>query len=195
MAQLTSVSVFTDNTVNRSRNFLTPIIREVHWNREGEFSEPLDVVLIQHRLGLVANWVAVQQVAKRLQRAALRPPFVPYGLSRTRGAPELEPRQPYADFHLMIGNGVQSMEFDSPALPSDPLTATVERSLAELRKLSNHYDACGWRERYSDPFEVSGVQDWTIGANFASWPLPTGNSDALRQQSRYYPRARDPDSA
>ena len=150
-----SVVLFVDNTVNRDIDFLQPIIRIAHWAsvnvQLGYFNDDK-----QH----------LQTAIYQFHQTLGSLPFLPFGLSARREVPHF----PYTDrgqLEIFASNGVQSVNFMTPALPDgDTLTDQFFSLLAQLETACQPFEQNEWRERYNYNLpELSPLQAWDWDRN------------------------------
>jgi len=161
---LRSVLVYTDASMNRNRGFLEPVIRVATWHRSRDLAREGTWPHVELIFGRPKDWPVVRRISKALHEEVGKLPFVPYGLSKCRGAATVRTAAPSASFMMKTGNGVQWLEFGSPALRDDPLTTAVRKSMDDLAEMSAPFDPTGWTERYGSQVGIMTLTEWTIGA-------------------------------
>ena len=169
-----SVAVFVDNTVNRSRGFLKPMIRHAVWNRARDLRRDPHWQSVRVAWGTVSDWPTTRRLVKELQTGVRNLPFVAYGISRARrGAPiNYVPR--WGSFRVEVSNGAQYLKLSSPWLRDDPFSETVYRVAATLTRQLVRITPRGWVERYErDLSQRRRHWDWKIGEPIGESWSPT----------------------
>ncbi len=165
-----SVMLLCDSTMNRDRSFLTPMIRQALWEREKDLDDKDSLYPhVQIKLGMASDWNAVKRIGRRIQRSLLSPPFIVYGHSKTRSVPRIETSCTGAEYLVRTDNGLQSIEFSSVELDSDPVSSVLRESKTTLRSLVMPIDPVNWRERYNYNLPSQTPQeswDWIVGRGF-----------------------------
>ena len=145
-----SVALFCDNTMNRDDDFLRPVIRIARWNRANDFATKPYWPTVAIRLGYFDdNDDKLSNAIRVIHHNIPSLPFIPFGLSGQREAPDF-PYSNRGEIELYISNGIQSVEFTTPALPpGDNLTDQFFNVIEQFHDRIEPFDTTGWRERYS----------------------------------------------
>ena len=164
-----SITLLCDDTMNRERSFLTPMVRHVVWERQHDLDKNSRYPHIHVRYGTVSDWTAVKRIGRQVQRALQTVPFIAYGHSKTRRGPNVKLATDGGEYRVMTRNGMQYIEFASPELADDPLVPVIRKAKDALQSLTVSIDSSGWREKYDYDIPSLAPQkswEWTIGSGF-----------------------------
>ena len=162
-----SVVLFVDNTVNCDTDFLRPIIRIAQWERGHDIRTKPHWASVDVQLGYFNDdHQHLQTAIHQFHQTLGSLPFLPFGLSAKRQVPHF----PYTDrgkLEIFANNGVQSINFMTPALPDgDALTDQFFLLLAQLETACQPFEQNEWRERYNYNLpELSPLQAWDWDGN------------------------------
>lgn len=171
-----SVSVYVDDSANREEGFIRPLIRHAIWHdmagdlrraAAGEQLWPGVAVTIGH----FDRAEDVDVIIRELQGRLCAPPFAVMGLVPDRAIPEIECDHDRGRMRLYSRNGVQSLEYESPALQNDGgFTDAFFAAFSALRGAIQPLEADGWSESYQyDP------DDLPDGGAFWRWDYRAGS--------------------
>jgi hypothetical protein len=177
-----SIAVYVDDSVNRDRDFLPPVIRYVRWERPTDLTRlPTSTSgwpTMTVDIGEIRDWHTVQRVAADMQRAICAPPFVVSGLTPDRTPPQADIAWEVGTLEVFTCNGLQSLEYRSPAITDgSAFTECFLASWAALRAQLLSIERQGWREHYArkpaiDPGGRSHFGEWRYD------PLPLDDGAA-----------------
>ena len=123
-----SVAIYVDDTPNRTRGFLAPIIRYASWDRLADLPRLGEPTCswpdVQVRLGTMHSRRVTLAFVARLQRQLRRLPFVPHFSSR-RAAPSGPAGGAPGLMRIFVWNGDQAVEYNAS-------TSGVDQRLASL---------------------------------------------------------------
>lgn len=171
-----SLSVFSDDSMNREENFLAPLIRRCVWNRSADLADTNAWPSVSVELGHVRDHSRVDAVLREVHRKLAGLPFAELGLSTRRDVADIEIDPSEPEFRVWARNGAQSIEYWS--LPVSPAKLGLsfgqvhEDLLAELVPLLQE----GWRERYDYDLREEPRAPWElpVGANPSLQPTAFG---------------------
>ena len=150
-----SIAVYTDGTANRKKRFLPPLLRWARWDRLGDLrrvqedGNPWPVVLV--RVGTIGDWPSVASFAKRVQRQLRRAPLG-VCFSARRDTPALRVPRSFSWLGVRASNGLQTMDYESPAIAGDRLTSLIVEGFKLLAETLEPTSTRGWEEWYdTDP--------------------------------------------
>ncbi len=161
-----SIILFTDNTMNRDKNFLQPVIRHAKWHRLADAEESRDWPTVEISLSNFKDQrECVDTYIKKLQGKLTRLTFELNGLQTQRESSNQAFHISYdygrGSFSVYSRNGAQSIEYHSLAIKNDNLTELVLEGLLLLHSLAIPYSREGWRERYDfDLNEICPTKAW-----------------------------------
>ena len=162
-----SVSVFSDDSMNREENFLAPMIRRCCWNRSADMANTNSWPSAAVELGHIRDHSRVDALLRGVHRRLTGLPFCELGLSTQRDVADLEIDSSEPEFRVWARNGVQSIEYWSLPVAAAKLglsfRGVYEDLLAELVPGS----PLGWRERYDYDLRDEPRDFWEVpvGAN------------------------------
>lgn len=171
-----SVSVFSDDSMNRDENFLPPMIRRCLWNRSADLASTSAWPSTLIELGHIRDHSRIDALLRGVHRKLTGLPFSELGLSTQRDVAnlELDPSEP--EFRVWTRNGAQSIEYWSlPVAAANfglSFRQVYEALLAELVPVSPQ----GWRERYDHDLREEPRASWElpVGANLSIQPTAFG---------------------
>jgi len=165
-------SVFVDDTINRDKNFLQPVVRRAYWNRPVEYKmmRIMDwpkVDIIHHTLSLNEQ-KAIHLQLLRLDKSFSQLEYCASGLITDRSSPrgcypkgELPPARHLA---IMRNNSCQFVEFalDEYAGKNMRLERAARALMRYIDELCSKPDSLPYRERYSKDLtnEHKGSTRW-----------------------------------
>ncbi len=130
-----SCSVYVDNTVNRDKKFLTPIIRYAQWNRPEELNDKRlkkwpEVKIIQHEL-TETEQCELDALLKALDVKISALQFAIGGLITDRGAPApIDNNIGFRNLGFIRWNGCQTIDFNFGSANSQNIE--LEQSVKEI---------------------------------------------------------------
>jgi hypothetical protein len=162
MKRYESLAIFCDSTVNREVQFLRPVIRYARWDRYHDLATRPTWPTTDIRLSYFDDqFDHVHQQVYAFHTRVTQLPFTPFGISAERDLPTLATSDDDGEVEMRVRNGIQTLEFTTPALADDPLTADIFTLRNLLLSLLQPFDRTGWRERYNDNLEArSPLQSW-----------------------------------
>lgn len=181
-----SVSVFSDDSINREENFLEPMIRHCIWNRSADMADTNPWPSASVSLGHVRDQSKVDAVLRDVHRSLSGLPFAELGLSTQRDVADLELDPSEPEFQVWARNGVQSIEYWSLPVAAAKLGLSFrqvyEALLAELVPVA----PSGWRERYDYDLREEPRSSWElpVGANPSLEPTSFGKPQSAAQLQR-----------
>jgi hypothetical protein len=159
-----SVSVFTDDTINRDADFLPPLLRHAVWRRGADLERLRSVTprppaalwpSVDVRLSAFERQrAAVDERVRALQGCLRRLPFVESGLVLDRTPPHLDQQLTWgarrvAWLEIYSRTGAQAVTYESPPLEQDPLTVRFFELFDYLTGIIEPLPLSGWRETYA----------------------------------------------
>ena len=158
-----SVTLFTDNTVNRDDHFLQPIIRLAFWERGRDIQTRPHWPSITIQFGYFSDddHQLLHNTIYQFHQTLSSTPFLAFGISANREVPDF-PHNDRGELEIFASNGVQSVEITTPALPNgDELTDQFFFLFAQLKAACRPFDHKDWRERYNYNLrDVTPFQAW-----------------------------------
>lgn len=167
-----SYSVYVDNTVNRHKNFLLPLVRYVEWDRDKEYSNnrirnwPL-VNIYQHILN-EAESKKINKLLLQIDDSLSKIKFLKAGLIIDRSDPVDcwyvdEEKYEFGSLLVKRWNFCQSIEFGIGGNPKlNPVLIKNNQRLATYIKQLCRRDTCkNYREHYS--YNLSDTKDKNDG--------------------------------
>jgi hypothetical protein len=177
-----SLSVLSDDSMNREENFLAPMIRRCRWNRAADMANTNLWPSAAVELGHIRNHSRVDAVLRAVHQKLTGLPFSELGLSTQRDVADLETDATEPEFRVWATNGVQSIEYWSLPVAAAKLGLSFhgvyEDLLAELVPGS----PLGWRERYAYDLRDEPRAFWElpVGATPSFEPTPSGAAQFKR---------------
>ena len=173
-----SIILYSDYTMNREKDFFTPLVRQTNWIREQDQLRSAPMPNINIDYWEVQDWDAINATGKQIQEALREAPLIPHGIPKDRSAPETGFAGNGIEYCVITKNGAQSLEFWSFELDNDQLFKLLIKASSILLSASRPMDMTGWRERYNHEIEQSPdiswpSWDWEIGQGFNGNWSPT----------------------
>jgi hypothetical protein len=161
-----AVALYTDDTANRTKGFLPPLIRYASWDRFADLRRQ-DRDSSRPRVQVVLGTIGSRQITlafiAQLQRRLRRLPFEPY-FSTRRGVPPGRGGGPPGRMSIFVYNGAQEVDYTAPTRgPNRGLARLVIAGLRLFRNQIRPFSPRGWREYY--PFNPAG-QRWDTDASW-----------------------------
>ncbi|WP_154668190.1 hypothetical protein [Pseudoduganella violaceinigra] len=157
-----SLQVFSDDTMNRDKDFLPPMIRRCIWKRAADMANPNAWPSATVEIGYIQDHKRRDALLRDVHRKLPGLPFVELGLSTQRDVADLELDESEPEFRIWARNGVQSLEYwSSPVAPAHlglSFTQVHKDLLAEFLPISQP----GWRERYDHDLNEEPRQGWEL---------------------------------
>ncbi|MBK9940675.1 MAG: hypothetical protein IPP13_03520 [Kouleothrix sp.] len=155
MKMYESLAIYCDNTVNREAAFLQPVIRTARWDRYHDFATRPIWPTVDIQLSYFADqFDRLHQQVYALHTALRQLPFTSFGISAQRDVPMLTTQGDGQELEVLVRNGIQTVEFTTPALVDDPVTVQVFTLRDLLLSLVQPFDRTRWRERYDYDLDV-----------------------------------------
>lgn len=170
---ISTYSLWTDDSMNKEEDFLPPMIRILNWKRRQDLEELREdenrnFPKIALELGTIKNskfeqlensFISIQKAVKESND------YVPYKISRKRDYAELEIdfEKEYLDFSIYVRNGSQSMELNSCGNFSNPLVDQIRRIIELLKESIEPVEKSEWKERYyelTEEYLEGGIPEW-----------------------------------
>jgi hypothetical protein len=150
MKTYVSLAIYCDNTANRETNFLRPIIRFAQWDRYHDLATHPAWPTTDIQLSYFDDqFDCVHQQVYAFHTALTHLPFSPFGISAQRDMPVLPTDDSTGELEIVVSNGVQRLEFSTPALPAvNHITQHFFTLFEMLSSILQPFDRNGWRERY-----------------------------------------------
>ena len=151
--------------MNKEDNFLKPVIRFVHWEKQNDLEKyrndvEIDWPDIRTFLGhikpdmfekLNSGFIELQQLLSTIH-------FVPLGINLKRDVATID-----TDFStaikVWVRNGVQSFCYYTPHIDNDIFCEKVIALKQLMHSSIDIFDHAGWTERYDSPFNENPF-DW-----------------------------------
>lgn len=171
--ELSSCSIWSDDSMNKTKNFLSPMIRVLKWNRREDLHDlrqnsERTFPMVEIRLGLIKSNKLSQVNAEFLalqSTIATNNDYVPYQIPMERDAADLEIgyEKDYLDYAVYFRNGEQSLSFHS----SGNNTSRVLNQLLQMKNLLQEsiaeVDKSAWKERYyelTEEYLEGQIPEW-----------------------------------
>lgn len=152
--------------MNKEDNFLKPVIRFVHWEKQNDLEQVSNKVKIDWPdlrvfLGYIKSEkfdelnlriIKIQELVSKIQ-------FTPLGISLERNVATVDKCDLSVAYEIWIRNGVQFISYYSPPIDNDDFSKSVIDLKNLMLESIDKIDCLGWRERYDSPFQVSSF-DW-----------------------------------
>jgi hypothetical protein len=163
--RLQQISLWSDSTMNREENFLKPVIRFAHWERQNDMDKlkagiPVMWPDVRIFLGYIKEELfndlndAIIDVQKHIPSLQ----FKPLGISLQRDVVDLNSDHS-RNLEIWVRNGVQSISYYSPFIENDVFCKKVLDLKNIMLKSMHPFDHSGWKERYDKPFN-NEIYDW-----------------------------------
>jgi len=157
--RLHHISLWSDDTINREKNFLPPVIRLAQWERQQDVErfqagEAVQWPSVTVSLGYIkAPFIHQLHIALLdIQQQVNSLQFAPMGLRRKRDVPCIPVSEQYIDFEIWMRNGAQSICYASPLLQADAFCKKVFELKQLLLSSMQPFDYTGWKEKYTTSF-------------------------------------------
>ena len=155
-----SLIIYCDNTVNRDEHFLKPLIRYARWERQKDMRQMPAWPTVDIRLSYFEehlDWVNAK--VKLLQDALAHAPFVAFGLTLQRDAPDMQLDGARGTISIYSRNGIQAIEYTSDALPpGDKVTELFFDTFQDLLNIMQPISREGWKEAYDYDWSDTDVR-------------------------------------
>lgn len=170
---ISSYSLWTDDSMNKEEDFLPPMLRILNWNRREDLDElrkdeNRKFPKIEVELGTIKNskfnqfeksFVSIQKVIKESND------YVPYKISKERDYAELEIdyEKEYLGFSVYVRNGSQSLEFSSSGNYSNPLIQQIQNLIHLFNESIEPVTKSEWKERYyelTEEYLEGEIPEW-----------------------------------
>jgi len=155
---ISTFSLWTDSSMNKEEDFLSPMIRILNWNRQQDLEaaridENRNFPNIDLKLGTIKSskfddlenaFISIQKAVKENNE------YVPYKIATERDCAKLttDYENDYLDFRIYIRNGSQSLELSSVANYSSHLVQEIQRIIKLFKESIELVDKTKWKERY-----------------------------------------------
>ena len=157
------ISLWSDSTVNKENNFLKPIIRFAHWERQNDLVKDKEINWPDVRvfLGYIKedHFDQLNNAMIDIQKSIPALVFKPLGISLARDVVDVEICEPNVEYAIYIRNGVQSITYYSPLLANDRFSNKVVELKNLMLRSVEQFDSTGWKERYESPLDADTF-DW-----------------------------------
>ena len=173
MKRIESYSIWSDDSMNKEKDFLPPMIRILTWNRREDLhslkeSSKRKFPKIDLTLGIISAGRLEEINSKfiTLQCAVLKNHnYVPYKIPMERDSADIgvNYEKGYLDFSIFFRNGEQALEFTSTGNLSAPLVQELITMKKLLHSSIEVVDKTNWKERYYELTEeyLSGeIPEW-----------------------------------
>lgn len=152
--------------MNKEENFLKPVIRFVHWEKQNDLEKfrnsiEIDWPDVRMFLGYIKpeKFNELEAALIELQDLIPKIHFASLGISLNRDIATIDKSDFSINYELWLRNGVQSLSYFSPYIDDDIFSTKVlalkRLMLASLEEI----DPAGWKERYDTPFDETSF-DW-----------------------------------
>ncbi|NOS93249.1 MAG: hypothetical protein HOP30_15120 [Cyclobacteriaceae bacterium] len=160
------ISLWSDSTMNKENDFLKPIIRFAHWERQNDLDKSRDKIEITWPdIRIFLGYIKPEKFEElnseliKLQQLIPKIHFASLGISLKRDVAELQRSDVSVEYEIWIRNGTQSLRYYSPLIENNVF---LEKAI-ELKQLllasMDEIDLTGWKERYDSPLDTSSF-DW-----------------------------------
>ncbi|MGB0869453.1 MAG: hypothetical protein ACPGSD_07635 [Flavobacteriales bacterium] len=170
---ISTYSLWTDNSMNKEEDFLPPMIRILHWKKrldldELKVDENRKFPKIELDLGTIKNskidqlensFISIQKAVKGSNN------YVPYKISKKLDGAELNIDDDTENlfFSIYVGNGSQSLEFSSSGNYSNSLVQQIQKLTHLLRESIDPVNKSEWKERYyelTEEYLEGEIPEW-----------------------------------
>jgi hypothetical protein len=154
-----SISIWTDNTMNKEKNFFLPIIRYTKWIKKDDLNKirdnnSLTFPDVKVSLGAIKDQKKLENELIIFQKKSKSFPYIPFGLSLQRDVPDVEFDKNYTAYSIFFRNGIQSVEINSEPVLGHSFTKNVFDLFNTIKNQMNIFNKQGWKEKYSIDFNT-----------------------------------------
>jgi len=173
LKKIETYSLWTDDSMNKEENFLSPMIRILTWERRRDLNDLNDnktrkFPMIDVKLGIIHDdkleevnqkFISFQKIVTENNN------YIPFKLSTKRDSADIKINydQEYIDYSIYMRNGAQSFEFCSTGNNSDNLVKGINDFKKLLQESIQVINKSEWKERY---YELT--EDYIEG-EFLEW--------------------------
>lgn len=144
-----AVTVYCDDTMNRTSGFQKPVVRVASWARGADVGREMRWPLVDVRWGRIAGHrTAVDDLIRRLIREIRRACLVVEGLYDRRVDVTLPERHHETSYCVMIRTTHQEVSLRIPSLASNRLPPMIEAGMKLLESKLKPLRFRGWHECY-----------------------------------------------
>jgi hypothetical protein len=159
--RLESIAVYVDNSMNRDKGFLPPMLRYCSWNRREDQKAANTWPSLELRLGRVRSRKAVSALITAIQHQAQTLRFEAAGLQATRNEVKVVDENNFPGYSLFLANWCQQLDYTSRSIAGDKLKPHVFQTFGALASALVEIDKTGWRERFDRNLKPeSARKDW-----------------------------------
>ncbi len=163
-----SISIWSDNTINKKKDFFSPIIRNAKWIRTNDLDKirkqkKISWPCVKVTLGNIKNYKNLDKSLIDFQKHFKEMPYIASGLSFQRDVPDYNYDNNYNPYSFYFRNGIQSFEFSSEPIADDPFTKNVFDLFNTIKKYMKIFNNKGWTEKYNTDFNT------LINTDFCNW--------------------------
>lgn len=157
-----SISILSDDTVNRDSDFLPPMIRHCQWNRSADLTGANAWPTTSITLAYIRDRAKIDALLREVHGKLPALPFEVLGLSTQRDMPELECDDSEPTYWVWVRNGVQYLEYHSAPVVADKLVIPFREIYTSLLAEMIPITIQGWRERYDYDLRDEPLQPWEL---------------------------------
>ena len=167
-----SISIWSDNTMNKEKDFFIPIIRHAKWIKTDDLDkirdhETLAFPDVKVSLGNIKNLKKIENDLINFQKQINDFSYIQLGLSLQRDIPEVKYDKNFTAYSIFFRNGVQSIEFNSEPISGDSFKKNVFSLFNTIKNQMEIFDNKGWIEKYNIDFNT------LINTDFYKWDYST----------------------
>lgn len=144
-----SIAIYTDDTMNKGKDFFKPIFRHCVWDRNSDINSSNTWPSAKVELAYLKDIKKTNEILIQIQETIPKPSFSPLGVSLSRNVAEVECDYSKERYEIYIRNRVQAITYASCYIPNDIVTGLILSSFKKLRnEMMVPFDKSGWKERY-----------------------------------------------
>lgn len=160
-----SVSIWTDGTPNRERDFLEPVIRYARWDLAADMTETCsekerEWPTVELVLGSIGNPGNLDHRVSGFHELLQSLPFVPGCIGFRQEEPDMESDSQYSPYKIWMTNGVQCLEFSGYPLRGEGFTREVFRFFDEIKTQMVIINKTGWKEKYDKDLSAPSIAEY-----------------------------------
>lgn len=153
-----SISIWSDDTMNKTESFFPPIIRYCKWIRSEDLKKlskkEIEWPSAEVALATIKDTEKLDQQLIGFQEKFKKLPYLSQGLNFAREVPEFEPTGDSRNYCIFLRNGLQVIEFSSCPLLRDGFSEDVFQLFDCIKNHMEPFDKKGWSEQYDFSFET-----------------------------------------
>ncbi len=173
MKKIESYSIWSDDSMNKENDFLSPMIRILTWNKHEDLENlrenaQRNFPIIDLKLGEINQdkFEVVNNDFINLQKSIVNNHnYIPYKISTKRDSAEIEIdyEKDYLDFSIYVRNGMQTLNFSSSGNKTNKLVNDLIRMKELLIESIEIVNLSNWKERYyelTEEYLEGKIPEW-----------------------------------